>query len=166
MTSTTSAPALFTRRAASSARSSGPERRPMSMVLYPNYTHRKQKTVPADASSRAECDEMRPEMRTWYGLSSVTAFRDDLAAPPLGVLLLGEELLAALEGIGAGAQLDAHRRALQLENLAKRVLQVALVRGFHSVQAAAVDDDDGRIGATLVRIAHLGAEAPRERRAP
>src|SRR5437773_1916122 len=124
----------------------------MPMVLYPNYTHRKQKTVPMDASSRPKCDEMR----TRYELSSVTAFRDDLAAPPLGVLLLGQGFLAALEGVGAGAQLDAHRRALQLENLAKRVLQVALVRGLHAVQAAAVDDHDRRIGAPLVRIAHLG----------
>src|SRR6188768_3142043 len=38
----------------------------------------------------------------------VAALGDDLAAPALGILLFRQDLGAALEGVGAGAKLDAH----------------------------------------------------------
>src|SRR6266852_728759 len=99
------------------------------------------------------------------GLSStITALRDDLAPPPLGILLFGQGLVLALKGVRVRLQLDAHGRSTQLECVTKRVLEVTLVRRLHAVQARAVDHHDGRIRSPLVRVAHLGAEAPGERR--
>src|SRR5205807_4414521 len=97
-------------------------------------------------------------------LLSVTSFRDDLPSPPLRVLLLGERPLAPLERILARAQLDAKRRAPELERLAQRILEIALVRPLDLVQRGSVDDDDRRVRAALVRVAQLRPEAPGERR--
>src|SRR5688572_27470432 len=120
-----------------------PPRKPTTSINYATYVRG---TAPDGASSLP-----------------VAALGDDLAAPALGIFLLGQDLLAPLEGVGRGAQLDAHGGADQLEDLAERVLEVALVGVLHVVQAAAVDHDDGGVHPALVRIAHLGTEAPRPR---
>src|SRR5207302_1263116 len=58
------------------------------------------------------------------GFSTVPSLRNDLASPALRVLLLGERPLASLERILARAQLDAKRRAPELERLAQRILEI------------------------------------------
>src|SRR5690606_41272399 len=55
-------------------------------------------------------------------------------------------------------EFDAQRRAVQLEGAAETGFQIAPVRVRNRVQRIAVDDDERRVLAALVRIAHLGAE--------
>src|ERR1051325_6024732 len=58
-------------------------------------------------------------------------------------------------GIAAGAQLDAERRAGELESVAEVALEVAPVGIGHAVDRVAVDDDARRVDAALVRVAQL-----------
>src|SRR5690606_6852576 len=68
------------------------------------------------------------------------------------------------EGVPAGAQLDAQWSSLERQALAKPSLKIALVALADLVQRAAVDHDDRRVLAALVRVAHLGADRPVARR--
>src|SRR5256885_5022639 len=56
-----------------------------------------------------------------------------------------------------GFQLDPQRRANQIEFLAESPFEEALVGLRHMLERIAVYDDDRRVHAALVRIAHLGA---------
>src|SRR5450631_592254 len=78
---------------------------------------------------------------------------------------LGERLgLGSLERILAGVELNFQRRAFQLEYFAKGSLQISGIAGRHIVQAAAVYNDQRRVTAALVGVAHFGTETRAFRR--
>ena len=67
----------------------------------------------------------------------------------------------ARKRVARGLHLDAHGRADQVKLFAKSPFQVALVGLAHMLQRVAMNNDDGRVHAALVGIAHLGAEHAR-----
>src|SRR4051794_17432475 len=67
--------------------------------------------------------------------------------------------LRPCKGILACTQFDTQRRPNQVEGVAEMLLQEAFVRLTDGIERIAVDDDDGRILAALVRVAHLRAGA-------
>ena len=73
-------------------------------------------------------------------------------------LLAGCEGVAApLEGVGARAQFQPQGGAVQFQDLAEAVDEVAAVAIRQGVGLLAVNDDDGGIAAPLVGIAQLDA---------
>src|SRR6202030_4072257 len=58
--------------------------------------------------------------------------------------------------IDPASELDPQRGTLQLELLAKPSFQVTAVTVRHVAQRIAVNHDDGRVGAALVRVTQLG----------
>ena len=72
---------------------------------------------------------------------------------PLARNLLCIEILFGLhERIIAAAQLDSNRRAFKFQRLTERLLEVARVISRHLIGLFAMNDDDGRILPTGVRI--------------
>ena len=70
-------------------------------------------------------------------------------------LLCIEILFGFNEGIIAAAQLDSNRRAFKFQRLTERLLEVARVISRHLICLFAMNDDDGRILPTGVRISKL-----------
>ncbi len=89
---------------------------------------------------------------SWAGAITARSFAVVSSLAPVGV------------GVGARAELDAQRRALQRQTLAEPAFQEAPVAVAHLVERAAVDDDDRRVLSPLVRIAQLGPERAVARR--
>src|SRR6266404_9560274 len=75
-----------------------------------------------------------------------------------------QRISLACKGIFLTLENDADRRAHQVEGFAVHVDQVAPVRIGDVIRLIAVDDDDGRILSTLMRIAKLDAAAAHQRR--
>ena len=86
---------------------------------------------------------------------SVLALDEFLQSLPLLDLLGGRGLLAPLVGILPGAQFQPQGGAVQFQDLAEAVDEVAAVAIRQGVGLLAVDDDDGGIASTLVGIAQL-----------
>src|SRR5207237_1481909 len=66
--------------------------------------------------------------------------------------------------VAAGAELDRHRRARELELVAEESFEIALVRVGHAVERVAVHDDARRVDPALVRVAQLRADVAGFRR--
>src|SRR5512132_2281745 len=97
---------------------------PFSLFGFPGL----RRAVPAvlTGALRAAASIMPAVGRTAGRIGSslpVAPLGDDLAPPPLRILLFRQGLMAALEGVGAGAQLDAKWRPLELEGRLELVLQ-------------------------------------------
>src|SRR5690606_7838409 len=93
-------------------------------------------------ATKAACKRLAP--------AAFTSLYMKRAAAP-GSLVLGKGILRGLE-------FDAQGRAGELEVLAEPPFQEALVGIADVFERIAVDDDDRRVLATLVRIAQLGTE--------
>ena len=79
-------------------------------------------------------------------------------------LTLGQGVLLALVGVGATLELDADRRADQLEHASVGVFQIAHVGTRHRIHLVTVDDDQRRVGTAQVGVAQLDAAAIDQRR--
>src|SRR5690554_6116453 len=88
---------------------------------------------------------------------SAAALARLLGAPqfPLLGLLAVAGVRHGVEGVLAGTELEAHRRAADLEHLAEGVGQVAAVGLGQRLGLVAVDHDDRRVAAALVGHAQL-----------
>src|SRR5215471_21130613 len=85
--------------------------------------------------------------------------------PPLALLLARRERVTpAREGVLAGPQLDADRRAGELQRRAKRVLEITFVMIGQTLGLTAVHDDQRWIASTLVRVAQAHLPTAHERR--
>src|SRR5688500_1383546 len=104
-----------------------------------------------------------PPARITAAIASATLDMADQTLPLL-LLALGERIDAALEGIRAVAEIEAHRGTDELEALAEEILEVALVRLRERLDARAVDDDARRQMPAHVRVAQLRGAALHERR--
>src|SRR5579859_5553076 len=82
----------------------------------------------------------------------------------LALLGLGEHVLFAGERILAVTEIDADRRAFQLEALAEEVFQVAPIGRGDVLGAAAMNDDGRRVAATRMRKTQLGRMTTHQRR--
>src|SRR5471030_2027496 len=72
-----------------------------------------------------------------------------------GAPALNRDFLRLFKRILTRAQFNPQRRADQRKRIAEMLLQITLVRIAHRFQRIAVDDDDRRVHAALVRIAQL-----------